>query len=79
MLTFSINFVQRVGILLETLEHVGPRVTKPTMCQPSYHVPCLSSGNSPALASQGLLHELHFPLGAHETELQWLSAWPMSQ
>ena len=33
MLTFSINFVQRAGILLETLEHVGPRVTKPTMRQ----------------------------------------------
>ena len=50
MLTFSINFVQRAGILLETLEHVGPRVTKLTMCQPSYYVPCLSGGNSPALA-----------------------------
>ena len=50
MLTFSINFVQRMGILLETLEHVGPRVTKQTMRQPSYYVPCLSDGNSPALA-----------------------------
>ena len=50
MLTFSINFVQRAGILLETLEHVGPGVTKPTMRQPSYYVPCLSGGNSPALA-----------------------------
>ena len=50
MLTFSINFVQRAGILLETLEHFGPRVTKPTMRQPSYYVPCFSSGNSPALA-----------------------------
>ena len=50
MLTFSINFVQCAGILLETLEHVGPRVTKPTMRQPSYYVPCLSGGNSPALA-----------------------------
>ena len=34
MLTFSINFVQRTGILLETLEHVGPHVTKLTMRQP---------------------------------------------
>ena len=42
--------MQRAGILLETLEHVGPRVTKPTMHQPSYYVPCLSGGNSPALA-----------------------------
>ena len=42
--------MQRAGILLETLEHVGPRVTKPTMCQPSYYVPYLSAGNSPALA-----------------------------
>ena len=42
--------MQRTGILLETLEHVGPRVTKPTMRQPSYYVPCLSGGNSPALA-----------------------------
>ena len=50
MLTFSINFVQRAGILLETLEHVGPHVNKPTMRQPSYYVPCLSGGNSPALA-----------------------------
>ena len=50
MLTFSINFVQRAGILLETLAHVVPRVTKPTMRQPSYYVPCLSGGNSPALA-----------------------------
>ena len=25
-------------------------------------------------APQGLLQELHFPLGAHGTELQWLSA-----
>ena len=51
MLTFSINFVQRAGILLETLEHVGPRVTKPTMRQPSYYVPCLSRGNSPPSVS----------------------------
>ena len=50
MLTFSINFVQCTGILLETLEHVRPHVTKPTMRQPSYYVPCLSGGNSPALA-----------------------------
>ena len=28
---------------------------------------------------QGLPQELHFPLGAHGTELQWLSARPMSQ
>ena len=42
--------MQRSGILLETLEHVGPHVTKPTMCQPIYYVPCLSGGNSPALA-----------------------------
>ena len=42
--------MQRTGILLETLEHVRPRVTKPTMHQPSYYVPCLSGGNSPALA-----------------------------
>ena len=49
MLTFSINFVQRTGILLETLEHVGPHVTKPTMRQPSYYIPCLSGGNSRAL------------------------------
>ena len=69
----------RTGILVETLEHIRPHVTKPMMRQPSYYVPCLSGGNSPALASQGLLHELHFPLGAHETELQWLSARPMSQ
>ena len=50
MLTFSINFVQPAGIVLETLEHVGPRVTKLMMRQPSYYVPCLSGGNSPALA-----------------------------
>ena len=50
MLTFPINFVQHAGILLETLEHVGARVTKPTTRQPSYYVPCLSGGNSPALA-----------------------------
>ena len=25
-------------------------------------------------APQGLLQELHFPFGAHGTELQWLSA-----
>ena len=50
MLTFPINFVQRASILLETLEHVGLRVTKPMMRQPSYYVPCLSGGNSPALA-----------------------------
>ena len=42
--------MQRAGILLETLEHVEPRVTKPTMRQPSYNVPCLSGGNSPSLA-----------------------------
>ena len=36
--------------MLETLEHVGPRVTKPMMRQPSYYVPCLSGGNSPSLA-----------------------------
>ena len=42
--------MQRASILLETLEHVGPCVTKPTMRQPSYYVPCLSGGNSPALA-----------------------------
>ena len=42
--------MQRAGILLETLEHVRPHVTKPTMRQPSYYVPCLSGGNSPALA-----------------------------
>ena len=42
--------MQRTDILLETLEHVGPRVTKPTMRQPSYYVPCLSGRNSPALA-----------------------------
>ena len=41
--------MQRAGILLETLEHVGPRVTKPTMRQPSYYVPCLSGRNSPSL------------------------------
>ena len=40
--------MQRAGILLETLEHVGPHVTKPTMRQPSYYAPCLSGGNSPA-------------------------------
>ena len=39
-----------MGILLETLEHVGPHVTKPMMRQPSYYVPSLSGGNSPALA-----------------------------
>ena len=50
VLTFSINFVQSAGILLETLEHVGLHVTKPMMRQPSYYVPCLSGGNSPALA-----------------------------
>ena len=50
VLTFSINFVHRMGILLETLEQVGPHVTKPTMRQPSYYVHCLSGGNSPALA-----------------------------
>ena len=43
--------MQRAGILLETLEHVGLRVTKPMMRQPSYYVPCLSGENSPALAS----------------------------
>ena len=42
--------MQRTGILLETLEHVRLLVTKPTMCQPSYYAPCLSGGNSPALA-----------------------------
>ena len=42
--------MQRAGILLETLEHVGPHVTKPTMRQPSYYVPYLSGRNSPALA-----------------------------
>ena len=42
--------MQRAGILLETLEHVGPHVNKPTMRQPSYYVPCLSGGNSPSLA-----------------------------
>ena len=42
--------MQRAGILLETLEYVGPHVTKATMHQPSYYVPCLSSGNIPALA-----------------------------
>ena len=42
--------MQRAGILLETLEHVGSRVTKPMMRQPSYYVPCLSGGNSTALA-----------------------------
>ena len=30
-------------------------------------------------APQGLPQELHFPLGAHGTELQWLSARPTSQ
>ena len=30
-------------------------------------------------APQGLPQELHFPLGAHGTKLQWLSARPMSQ
>ena len=30
-------------------------------------------------APQGLPQELHFPLEAHGTELQWLSARPMSQ
>ena len=44
------TFVQRTGILLETLEHVRPHVTKPTVRQPSYYAPCLSGGNSPALA-----------------------------
>ena len=42
--------MQSAGILLETLEHVGPRVTKPTMRQPSYYIPCLPGGNSPTLA-----------------------------
>ena len=42
--------MQRAGILLETLEHVGQRVTKPTMRQPSYYIPCLFGGNSPSLA-----------------------------
>ena len=49
MLTFSINFVQRMGILLETLEHVGPHVTKLMMRQPKL-LPCLTGGKSPALA-----------------------------
>ena len=42
--------MQRTGILLETLEHVGPHVTKPMMRRPSYYVPSLSGRNSPALA-----------------------------
>ena len=42
--------MQRAGILLETLEHVGQRVTKPMMRQPSYYVPCLSGGNSLVVA-----------------------------
>ena len=42
--------MQRASILLETLQYVEPHVTKPTMRQPSYYVPCLSGGNSPALA-----------------------------
>ena len=42
--------MQHTGILLETLEHVGPCVTKPMMRQPSYYVPYLSGGNSPAPA-----------------------------
>ena len=42
--------MQHTGILVETLEHVGPHVTKPMMRQPSYYVPYLSGGNSaPAL------------------------------
>ena len=32
-----------------------------------------------AVAPQDLAQELHFPLGAHGTELQWLSARPISQ
>ena len=46
----TLNSLQCTGILLETLQHVGLHVTKPTMRQPSYYVPCLSGGNSPALA-----------------------------
>ena len=54
MLTFSINFVQRAGILLETLEHVGPRVTKPTMRQPSYYVPANLAEIAPPRRFQSL-------------------------
>ena len=42
--------MQRTSILLETLEHVRPHVTKSTVRQPSYYVPCLSGRNNPALA-----------------------------
>lgn len=41
-------------------------------------IPCLARART-AGAPQGLPAELHFPLGAHGTELQWLSARPMSQ
>ena len=41
--------MQRTGILLETLQHVEPHVTKPTMRQPSYY-PAYQAEKSPALA-----------------------------
>ena len=52
MLTFSINFVQHAGILLETLEHVGTRVTKPTMRQPSYYPAYLEEKAPPSVSNR---------------------------
>ena len=46
--------MQRTGILLEILEHVGPHVTKPMMRQPSYYVPYLSGGIAPPQRFQSL-------------------------
>ena len=46
--------MQHAGILLETLEHVGPHVTKPTMRQPSYYVPAYLAEIAPPRRFQSL-------------------------